>query len=755
MKKKKLFAVVLSLCAIALVSLGMAACQGAQGEKGDKGDKGIQGEAGKDGKDGKDGVTPVIEISADGFWVINGEKTEYKEVGTDGEDGKDGAASVIGISADGFWVIDGEKTEYKAVGSDGQDGDNGRGIESVFYDEDGNLVIVYTDKTNETVVLPEREEHIHSFGEWQYYSEAGTGCGGGLYYKVCTACNAVEWKMETGGEHVWEETYSYDEDTHWQVCKNYGDKRNVEPHVLDDNGDCTVCGQHINGVRYEVSSDKTYATVIGYDGTEGDVTILAEYMGVPVTAIGSRAFSSCEELTSVELPDSIITIGHGAFYNCKNLKEIRLNDGLKTIESEAFNSSGLETIVIPASVENVGTSAFYRCASLKTATFEDDNSLKIIANFLFFECAQLENVVFGKNSKMDFIGNSSFDKCVSLKSIDIPEGVTVIAYGAFEGCSGLQSIKFPSTLQTLSSHSFYDCTSLTAVEIPAATVSINHNSFTGCDALREIVVETGNPTYHSDGNCIIETAAKKLAIGCSGSVLPQDDSVTEIGTWAFGDNPCLKKIEIFRYIQKIDIMSFYNCGGLEEIVVDKDNPVFHEAGNCLIETQTKTLLRFGSNGKIPSDGSVTGIQDGAFGGCFIRNLYIPACIQSFVISGHGIAGLETVSVEEGNAVYYSSENCLIEKSTQTLCVGCKNSVIPSGVKRIKTGAFEGSEIASINIPVSVTCIESFAFLDCADLTEIRYEGTTEQWNALEKNGSWDKNTGNYVVNCSDGTLIKK
>lgn len=118
-------------------------------------------------------------------------------------------------------------------------------------------------------------------------------------------------------------------------------------------------------------------------------------------------------------------------------------------------------------------------------------------------------------------------------------------------------------------------------------------------------------------------------------------------------------------------------------------------------------------------------------------------------------GLETVSVEEGNAVYYSSGNCLIEKSSQTLYVGCKNSVIPSGVKRIRTGAFEGSEIASINIPVSVTRIETFAFFDCAELTEIRYEGTTEQWNALEKDGSWDKNTGNYVVNCSDGTLIKK
>lgn len=734
---------------------GNGGLSGRARRKGDKGDKGIQGEAGKDGKDGKDGVTSVIGISADGFWVINGEKTEYKAVGTDGEDGKDGAASVIGISADGFWVIDGEKTEYKAVGSDGQDGDNGRGIESVFYDEDGNLVIVYTDKTSETVVLPEREEHIHSFGEWQYYSEAGTGCGGGLYYKVCTACNAVEWQMETGGEHVWEETYSYDEDTHWQVCKNCGDKRNVEPHVLDDNGDCTVCGQHINGVRYEVSSDKTYATVIGYDGTEGDVTISAEYMGVPVTAIGLSAFSSCEELTSVELPDSIVRIDNKAFYNCKNLKKVRLNEGLKRIYYKVFEASGLETIVIPASVEFLGSFSFNKCAALKTATFEDGCCLQQITAALFYECARLENVVLGKDSAIGSIGSRAFYRCISLKSIDIPEGVTLISREAFRECSGLQSVKFPSTLKSLAANCFYDCTSLTAVEIPAATVSINHNSFTGCDALREIVVEAGNPTYHSDGNCIIETAAKKLAIGCSGSVLPQDDSVTEIGTWAFGDNPCLKKIEISRYIQKIDIMSFYNCGGLEEIVVDKGNPVFHEAGNCLIETQTKTLLRFGSNGKIPSDGSVTGIRDGAFGGCFIRNFYIPACIQSFVISGHGIVGLETVSVEEDNAVYYSSGNCLIEKSTQTLYVGCKNSVIPSGVKRIKTGAFEGSEIASINIPVSVTCIESFAFLDCADLTEIRYEGTTEQWNALEKDGSWDKNTGNYVVNCSDGTLIKK
>ena len=56
--------------------------------KGDKGDKGDTG------ANGVDGVTPNIEISTDGYWVINGVETEYKaigKVGANGTDGEDGA----------------------------------------------------------------------------------------------------------------------------------------------------------------------------------------------------------------------------------------------------------------------------------------------------------------------------------------------------------------------------------------------------------------------------------------------------------------------------------------------------------------------------------------------------------------------------------------------------------------------------------------------------------------------------------------
>lgn len=41
---------------------------------------GKDGIDGKDGADGKDGITPTIEISSDGYWVINGVKTEYKAI---------------------------------------------------------------------------------------------------------------------------------------------------------------------------------------------------------------------------------------------------------------------------------------------------------------------------------------------------------------------------------------------------------------------------------------------------------------------------------------------------------------------------------------------------------------------------------------------------------------------------------------------------------------------------------------------------
>ena len=77
-----------------------------------------------------------------------------------------------------------------------------------------------------------------------------------------------------------------------------------------------------------------------------------------------------------------------------------------------------------------------------------------------------------------------------------------------------------------------------------------------------------------------------------------------------------------------------------------------------------------------------------------------------------------------------------------------------GVDIIRYEAFKDCNFKSITIASTVKEISSLAFQDCTQLTEIIFEGTVEEWNAVEKGGSWDTNTGEYVVHCTDGVVEK-
>ena len=84
-------------------------------------------------------------------------------------------------------------------------------------------------------------------------------------------------------------------------------------------------------------------------------------------------------------------------------------------------------------------------------------------------------------------------------------------------------------------------------------------------------------------------------------------------------------------------------------------------------------------------------------------------------------------------VYDSRDNCnaIIEKETNTLIQGCKNTKIPASVTNIGNYAFEGcSGLTSIEIPKGVTSIGEGAFMDCSGLKDVYYTGTQEQWNAI-------------------------
>ena len=121
--------------------------------------------------------------------------------------------------------------------------------------------------------------------------------------------------------------------------------------------------------------------------------------------------------------------------------------------------------------------------------------------------------------------------------------------------------------------------------------------------------------------------------------------------------------------------------------------------------------------------SVTSIGDCAFYGCSgLTELILPNSVTS--IGNYAFSdcsGLEKITVDRGNKRYDSWGNCnsIIETGTNTLIVGCKNSVIPNSVRSIGDCAFYGcSGLTKLTLPNSVRSIGDGAFSGCSDLSKI-------------------------------------
>ena len=204
-------------------------------------------------------------------------------------------------------------------------------------------------------------------------------------------------------------------------------------------------------------------------------------------------------------------------------------------------------------------------------------------------------------------------------------------------------------------------------------------------------------------------------------------SVTSIGDRAFSYCSGLTNIEIPNSVTSIGEEAFLDCSGLTKITVQRGNKKYHSDGNCLIETESKTLITGCKISIIPIDGSVTSIGDYAFRSCSeLTSITIPDSVTSI-----------------GDYAFYN-------------CSGLTSITIPNSVTSIRRGAFRDcSGLTSITIPDSVTSIEDYAFSHCSGLTSIKYKSTKEQWEKIKKVYGWDyKVPETCSVILSDGTEIK-
>lgn len=213
--------------------------------------------------------------------------------------------------------------------------------------------------------------------------------------------------------------------------------------------------------------------------------------------------------------------------------------------------------------------------------------------------------------------------------VEIPEryqGKPVVAIGekAFQYKTDLETVRIPGSVKVIESRAFEGCSKLLDVTLQSGTTTIEENAFRYCKYI----------TYIN---------------------LP--DTLTEVQPNAF-----------------------YGCARIADIKVAEGNGKYHAAGNCLIETATKTLVLGGWQSEIPLDGSVTKIGTSAF-----------------------------------------EANWMITEI-----------VIPDVITEIGEAAFRDCiAAASITIPTSVVKIDKAAFYGCSGVSSVIYKGTSVQWDKIE------------------------
>ena len=111
------------------------------------------------------------------------------------------------------------------------------------------------------------------------------------------------------------------------------------------------------------------------------------YIDIPdsVTCIGDRAFEYCYSLTNIDIPDSITSIGDYTFKCCKSLTSVNVSKNMKTIGDSVFSDcKSLININIPNGVTNIGKKAFSNCDSLTDINIP--NSVTNIGSYAFWSC---------------------------------------------------------------------------------------------------------------------------------------------------------------------------------------------------------------------------------------------------------------------------------------------------------------------------------------------------------------------------------
>ena len=368
--------------------------------------------------------------------------------------------------------------------------------------------------------------------------------------------------------------------------------------------------------------------------------------------------------------------------------------------------------------------------------------LVVLFSALFVACSDADDTQMPAEPLMYNLNEDdtySVAKCdVSQTDVVIPEtykgkSVVKIENGAFDDCKNVLSLVIPDSVTEVEPNALIGLRNLQKLTAPAVALS----SVSKIQKIDTLVVTSG------------ETIAENAVSGwdyLKSVTLP--DTLKTIEYSGFAHCELLEEINLPDGVTSIGEYAFYNCASIKQF-------------------------------NLPD--SVVSIGNYAFGECAsLESLYLSESLET--IGNWMLArcdSLVNLTMSPQNANYYSAGNCIIERGTHTLVLGCLGSIIPNDntIKIIGHHAFASQEtLVSITLPDSVTTIETYAFYGCSSLVSVAlgiffrtferrsftncpsieyftYPGTMTQFTAnVDQDTEYMETGQNVIYKCSDGNV---
>lgn len=362
----------------------------------------------------------------------------------------------------------------------------------------------------------------------------------------------------------------------------------------------------------------------------------------------------------------------------------------------------------------------------------------------FRASTNLTGVTIGTNT--DSIGQYAFAYCTGLNYFTLESGAkpTNINSNAFEGC--------PDGIFTWTASAgdwdgaYLKDTNNNAVVLIKLSSNYGSGDFIVTYGCKVIAIQAcfNTPMNSVDLGNTVEIIGRNAFGNTSLQQVIIPDSVTRIGGGAFSYCNELTTVQIGSNASYIDYTAFMSCPKLESITVSSNNTNYRSSNNCLISgnsvvTGCKTSV-------IPADPSVMYIGSQAFyGSTGLTSIVFPSNITRIDQSAFSHTGLTSVTIPD--TVTYLAPGAF------NYCTDLTTASVGNGISTIYYSTFEYcTSLISVYLPSSLTNLNGF--YGCTSLADIYYDGTKNNWRSISKDSSWDYNTGNYVVHCSDGDIDK-